>query len=99
MRKKMVLCLTWYAKEMEPKRNYLNCTRKMVKLVQLFEESKSCRGKCKVAKHDSLHKGSNCEMETLVERLDGNASQPSWAWLGVLNKKRRSERSYKISTT
>jgi hypothetical protein len=44
----MVLCLTWYEKEMEPKRNYLNCTRKQVKLVQLFEESKSCRGKCRV---------------------------------------------------
>jgi hypothetical protein len=28
MRKKMVLFLAWYKKEMEPKRNYFNCTRK-----------------------------------------------------------------------
>jgi hypothetical protein len=34
-----------------------------------------------------LHEGSRCEVEALVDRLDGNASQPSWAWLEVLSKK------------
>jgi hypothetical protein len=69
MKNKMVLFLTWYAKEMEPKRNYLNYTWNMVKLVQLFEESKSCRGKWKDVGQDTLHKGRNCEMATLVETL------------------------------
>jgi hypothetical protein len=27
-KEEMVICLKWYAKEMETKRNYLNCTRK-----------------------------------------------------------------------
>jgi hypothetical protein len=37
MRKKMVLCLTWYAKEMEPKRNYLNCARKYLEKDTMLE--------------------------------------------------------------
>jgi hypothetical protein len=30
---------------------------------------------------DSLHKGSSCEMETLVDLVAGNAEWPSGAWI------------------
>jgi hypothetical protein len=31
--------------------------------------------------HDSMHNESSCEMETLVDLVDGNAEWPSGAWL------------------
>jgi hypothetical protein len=30
---------------------------------------------------DSIHKGSSCEMETLVDLVVGNAEWPSGSWL------------------
>jgi hypothetical protein len=35
----------------------------------------------KMLGQDSLHKGSSCEMATLVDLVAGNAEWPSGAWL------------------